>query len=290
MSARCERLLLFVLVTLLVAVGSANAAIRFDGRFPSGTAPQVTQAGGNIGNWAFVDFTDPGNANVLAYNTTLRRGTHAAADITIKPQAGERIEFSKDVFPGTTGEGKDVWFAWSVRLPSKLTDGTPFRLPPIMNLMQIPTRYVATYCGLGHNQEIGISYTGSTPRDAHIWRAQVVGGNGSCTAKPFTMPQIPIVRDLWYDWSCHYHFTSVAANAQNTCYYRINGSAWALGFNAPGVANLVRSPSFAGNVQVRHGFYRPGHWAQTYWQNSRVVQGGLVIADTRAEAEAAAFG
>jgi hypothetical protein len=272
-----RRLLLAALAALLLLLpAAANAAVQFDGRW---AAP-------GLNTWDFVDNSKPGNTNTLTYVTSpTRRGVGYTPSLRVGGTngLGERIEFQKTVFTNATG--RDAWLAWSTYLPS---DTGVFNA---MYVTQVKSRYNASLCGNPGTLPASISFRMANPANftapATNWIVEVGGGVGSCGKRIYVLPAstFPLAKDRWVDWECHVHWAPTLAGLPLTqCWMRLAPNVWVQAFRDTG-PNLERSASFDGDVIIRHGLYK----AESETQYAHLDLGGLVVADTQAEAEGAAF-
>jgi hypothetical protein len=263
-----------ILLALLLTAAPASAAVQFDGRWQTP----------GLNAWDFVDSSKPGNTNTLAYVTSpRRRATGYSADLRVggANQLGERIEFQRTVFANATG--RDAWITWSTFLPS---DTGVFNA---MYVTQVKSRYNASLCGNPGTLPASISFRMANPANftapATNWIVEVGGGVQSCGKRIYVLPAatFPLAKDRWLDWECHVHWAPTLVGLPLTqCWMRLPPAGWVQAFRDTG-PNLERSASFDGDVIVRHGLYK----AESETQYAHMFLGGLVIADTQAEAEAA---
>jgi len=258
-------------LVLASAAPAAFADVVFDGRWRTP----------GLNRWDGVLTLKAGNRNKLDYVTSpRRRASGYAADLRVGGNAAsERIEFLEaDLLP--TAEGKDQWWAWSFYIASDSA------LPDIAFVTQINSKFNGTYCsaarGGASNGLRMMNPVAGRPADRWYWT--ITGGSGTCRIEQIRIPRLGVVRNRWIDFLCHFRWSSTAAG-RSSCSYRVQPHrAWRRAFDHVG-ANLVSAPNFAGNLRVSQGLYKAE--APPY---VHVVQGGLVVADRRAEAAQAAFG
>ena len=261
-------------VIYLAAASTAGAGIIFDGRWN----------GPGLGNWDETISLKAGNANRLSYVRSPRRaGSNYSADLLVGGNAAsERIVFLKTVFDDA--EGKDDWWAWSVYIHANSA------IPNSIFLVSLFSKFNASVCGPLRGPANSLYMVDPDPsRPADRWRYVLIGGKGTCHVRYVDVPGLRVVKQRWIDFSCHYHWSSVPAGARGTgvsqCWYRTQPStAWRLAFHDSG-PNLVSTNEVPGTLNVHYGLYKPE--ARPY---AHFDLGGLVVADTRQEAERAAFG
>jgi hypothetical protein len=258
-------------VVVLAVAPAASADLVFDGRWRS--------PGAN--GWDGVLQLKPGNRNKLRYVMEPgRRGRGYAADLRVGGNAAsERIEFQKtNLF--SAAEGKDHWWAWSFRIARDSA------IPGIAFVTQINSKFNDAYCsvqrGGASNSLRMMNAVPGRPSDRWYWT--ITGGNGSCRITQIRIPGLRVVKNRWIDFSCRFRWSSTPSGLSK-CFYRVQPHrAWKRAFEDVG-PNLVRSPAFDGNLRISQGVYKAE--ARPY---VHLILGGLVVADTRAEAELAAFG
>jgi hypothetical protein len=257
-------------LVLAAAAPAASADVVFDGRWHMH----------GLNRWDQVLTLKPGNRNKLGYVTApRRRASGYAADLRVGGNAAsERIEFVKaNLVPAA--EGKDQWWAWSFYIPSDSA------IPSIAFVTQINSRFNGTYCSVARGgASNGLRMMNPVARHpADRWYWTITGGSGTCHIDQIRIPGLRVVKNRWIDFLCHFKWSSTAAG-RSTCSYRVEPDrAWRRAFDRVG-ANLVSAPDFDGNLSVSQGLYKAE--APPY---VHVVQGGLVVADGRAEAARAAF-
>jgi hypothetical protein len=248
----------------------AQAGIVFDGRW----------AKPGLGHWDMTIFQKPGNRNRLDYvvSPRRRRAGYSASLLVGGNAESERIVFLKQVFGDA--EGKDDWWAWSVYIPSTS------EIPNTIYAVSLFSAYNFPICGL-RGPANSLYMTNPDPaRPADRWRYILTGGKNSCSVRYADVRGLGVVKDRWIDFVCHFRWSSSAGAAGlSRCYYRVQPARrWRLGFNVVG-ANLVSSAEYPGSLRVHYGLYK-GEAAPYV----HVDLGGLVVADTREQAERAAFG
>jgi hypothetical protein len=260
-----------VALALLGVASPAHAEIVFDGRWRT---PDVNR-------WDEAVSLKPGNRNELRYVKSPRRRRRGyAADLRVGgTAASERIEFVKaNLFPAA--EGREHWWAWSFYVASGSV------IPDAAVVTQIHSKFNAAYCSVPRGgASNGLRMMNPVAgRRADRWYWTITGGRGRCRITQIRIPGLAVVKRRWIDFSCRFKWSSTPAGISR-CFYRVQPQvAWRPAFDDVG-PNLVSSPSVAGNLSVEQGLYKGE--ASPY---VRLVQGGLVVADTRAEAERAAFG
>lgn len=258
-------------LVLLAAAPAATADLVFDGRWRSP----------GVNDWDGVLQLKPGNRNKLRYvKEPRRRGRGYAADLRVGGNAAsERIEFQEtNLF--SAAEGKDHWWAWSFRIARDSA------IPDIAFVTQINSKFNDAYCsvqrGGASNSLRMMNAVRGRPSDRWYWT--ITGGNGSCRITQIRIPGLRVIKSRWIDFSCHFRWSSTPSGLSR-CLYRVQPRrAWRRAFENAG-PNLVRSPAFDGNLRISQGLYKAE--AAPY---VHLTLGGLVVADTRAEAERAAFG
>jgi hypothetical protein len=274
MSARAQAVAaMLAAVIFLAAASTAGAEIIFDGRW---NAP-------GLGNWDETIFQKAGNANRLDYVRAPRRpGSNYSADLLVGGNAAsERIVFLKTVF--ADAEGKDDWWAWSVYIHANSD------IPNSVFLVSLFTKFNASVCGARGPANSLYMVNPDPSRPADRWRYVLAGGKGTCHVRYVDIAGLRVVKQRWIDFSCHFHWSSAPAGASGTgvsqCWYRAQPStAWTPAFHDSG-PNLVSTNGVPGTLSVHYGLYKPEAAPYTHFD-----LGGLVVADTRHEAERAAFG
>jgi hypothetical protein len=196
--------------------------------------------------------------------------------------ASERIVFLKDVF--ARAEGKDDWWAWSLYIP---TDSV---IPNSVFAVSLFSKFNWPTCGFRGPANSLYMVNPDPSRPADRWRYILTGGKGgACNVRYLDIPRLPVVKKKWIDFSCHYRWSSADAATAETgiskCFYRVEpDTAWTLAFSDVG-PNLISTAEFPGSLRVHYGLYKAE--APPY---AHFDLGGLVVADTRQEAERAAFG
>ena len=257
-------------LAMLVVPGTAQGRVVFDGRW---SAP-------GRDHWDAVVSLKPGNRNVLRYVTSPRRRSQGyAADLRVGgSSAAERIEFWRsNLIPDA--EGTSQWWAWSVYVPSDRP------VPRAVVVLQIASKFNARYCSIARGgASTGLRMTNPVAgRPADRWFWTVTGGRGRCRIRQARIRALPVVTDRWIDFACHFTWSSTAAG-RSKCSYRVRpAKAWTLAFSDVG-PNLVSAPAAPGNLSIQHGLYKSE--ARSY---AHLVDGGLVVADTAAQATRAAF-
>jgi polysaccharide lyase-like protein len=256
-------------LVLLAAAPAADAGLVFDGRWQSP----------GVNNWDGVLTLKPGNRNKLRYvKAPRRRGWGYAADLRVGGNAAsERIEFQENLFPNA--EGQDHWWAWSFRIARDST------IPSIAFLTQMYSRFNGTYCSIPRGGASN-SLRMMNPvrgRRSDRWYWTITGGNGRCRITHVRIPGLRVVKERWIDFTCHLRWSSTPAGLSK-CYYRVQPrKAWRRAFKDVG-PNLVTAAAADAGLSLSQGLYKAE--ARPY---VHVTLGGLVIADTRAEAQRAAF-
>jgi Polysaccharide lyase len=273
MSPRAPNILAATLAALVLfsAAPAASADVVFDGRWHTP----------GLNDWDGVLTLKAGNRNRLGYVTAPRRRTGGyAADLLVGGNAAsERIEFLEaNMIPDA--EGTAQWWAWSFYIPSDSA------IPSIAFVTQTNSKFNGIYCSVARGGASNglrmMSPARGRPADRWYWT--ITGGRGSCRIKQIRIPGLRVVKDRWIDFLCHFRWSSSAAGRSN-CSYRVHPQrAWRRAFDDAG-PNLVSAPEEDGNLRVAQGLYKAE--APPY---VHVVQGGLVVADTRTEAAQAAFG
>jgi hypothetical protein len=259
-------------VVLLASAPRADAAIVFDGRW---SKP-------GLGNWQTDLNFKPGNANKLDYvRSPRRRRSGYSASLRVGGNAqSERIVFLKEVFKDA--EGQDDWWAWSVLIPSDST------IPNMIYLVSLFSGENFPICGFRGPANSLYAANPNPRRPADRWRYILTGGKNTCSVRYTGVRGLPVVKNRWIDFSCHYRWSSSmdpANTGLSQCYYRVAPHrGWTLGFDVTG-ANLVSGAIYPGALRVHYGLYKGE--ARPY---VHFYLGGLVVATTRAEAEGAAFG
>jgi Polysaccharide lyase len=260
-----------VLALAAIPAPAASADVVFDGRW---STPGVN-------HWDQVLELKPGNGNRLRFVTDPRRRSAGyAADLRVGGNdRSERIEFQKgNLLP--SAEGTDQWWAWSFYIARDSA------IPSVAFLTQANSRFNGTYCSISRGGASN-SLRMMSPdrrRRADRWYWTAAGGRGSCKIAQLRIPGLRVVKHRWIDFLCHFRWSSTASG-RSTCGYRVQPRrGWRRAFDYRG-PNLVSSPDADGNLRIAQGVYKAE--APPY---VHVIQGGLVIADTRAEAANAAFG
>jgi hypothetical protein len=260
-------------MTFFAMAPLAHARIVFDGRW---LAP-------GLGNWDTVLSTKPGNANRLSYVTApRRRASGYSADLLVGGNAAsERIVFLKTVF--ADAEGQDDWWAWSVYIAANSD------IPNAMFAMSLFSKHNQPICGLGGPANSLYMANPNPALPADRWRYVLTGGLNSCHRRYVDVAGLNVLKQRWIDFSCHYRWSSALAGTPgtgiSTCYYRVLPNVgWTLAFNDIG-PNLVSIDTYPGSLSVHYGLYKPESSPYSHFD-----LGGLVVADSRAEAEQAAFG
>jgi hypothetical protein len=256
---------------VLTTPSAARADIIFDGRWRTP----------GLNSWDWLLNLEPGNRNKLTFvKSPRRRRSGYAADLRVGGNArSQRIEFLEaNLFPAA--EGKDHWWAWSLRIPSGSV------VPSTVFVTQMNSDFNGTYCsiprgGASNNLRLWNPVAG---RPADRWYWTITGGNGSCRIRQIRIPKLRVVRNRWIDFLCRFRWSSTP-HGLSKCSYRMQPrKAWRRAFRDHG-PNLVSSPSAEGNLRVEQGLYKAA--ARPY---VHLLQGGLVVADTRVQAARAAFG
>jgi len=181
-------------------------------------------------------------------------------------------------------EGKDDWWAWSVYIPADSD------LPSSVFTVSLFSKFNWPTCGLRGPANSLYMVNPDPRRPADRWRYVLTGGKGgACNVRYVDIPGLRVVKEKWIDFSCHYRWSSAEAGTPGTgiskCYYRVEpDTQWTLGFDDVG-PNLISSAEFPGSLTVHYGLYKPEDLPYAHFD-----LGGLVVADTRGEAEQAAFG
>jgi Polysaccharide lyase len=263
-----------VAVISLAAPSTARAHIVFDGRW---AAP-------GLNHWDTVLFMKPGNDNRLRYvESPRRRASGYSPDLLVGGNAAsERIIFLKNVF--LDAEGKDDWWAWSVYIPAD------FAIPNSVFVVSLFSKFNWPTCGLRGPANSLYMVNPDSSRPADRWRYVLAGGKGgACNVRYVEIPGLPVVKQKWIDFSCHYRWSSAEAGTPGTgiskCWYRVEpNSAWTLGFDDVG-PNLISTAESPGSITVHYGLYKAEEAPFAH-----LDLGGLIVADTRQEAEQRAFG
>jgi polysaccharide lyase-like protein len=261
---------LAVLACLLSLPVTARADLVFDGRW----------AKPGLAHWDMTIFQKSGNRNQLDYTVSprRRRAGYSASLLVGGNAQSERIVFLKQVFKDA--EGKDDWWAWSVYIPS----GS--EIPNTVYAVSLFSGYNGPICGL-RGPANSLYMTNPDPsRPADRWRYIVTGGKNTCSVRYADVRGLRVVKDRWIDFVCRFRWSSApGATGLSRCYYRVQPArGWRLGFNVVG-PNLVSSVEYPGALRVHYGLYKGE--ARPY---VHIDLGGLVVADTRRQAEGAAFG
>jgi hypothetical protein len=267
LSATCAAL------AALAACAPAHAGIVFDGRWRSP----------GLDHWDATLVLKPGNRNRLAYVASPRwDGSRYVASLRVGGNAeSERIVFVKRVF--ADADGRDDWWAWSIFIPRDSHN------PNAIYAVSLFSKFNASICGLRGPANSLFVVNPNPRRPADRWRYMIAGGKGACTVSEVGIPGLRVVRGRWIDFSCHFRWSSAPAGDPqtgiSTCYYRVEPRrSWTLAFDAK-APNLVSSLDAAGSLTIHYGLYKPE--SRPY---AHLELGGLVVADTRSEAERAAFG
>jgi hypothetical protein len=266
---RAATALAAIAITGLAMPSAAHARIVFDGRW----------SGPGLNHWDTVLFMKPGNRNKLHYVTSpRRRGSGYSPDLLVGGNAAsERIVFLKTVF--ADAEGQDDWWAWSVYIPGDSD------IPNSIFAVSLFSKFNWPICGLRGPANSLYMVNPDPRRPADRWRYVLTGGKGGpCNIRYVDVRGLPVVKRKWIDFSCHYRWSS-AATGRSTCYYRVEpDTGWTLGFDDVG-PNLISAADSPGSLMVHYGLYKPEERPYAHFD-----LGGLVVADTRREAEQAAFG
>ena len=255
---------------------SRSSSLLFDGRFQSA----------GLNSWPGVlNFKMPTNSNRLSYVTSPRRrstGHAAKLEVGGEDMKGERIEFGPLNLWDNDVEGREVWIALSHFIPSGQT------LPDRMILFQRNSKLQHLVCapsGFGFGDAIQIQNpTAGQPADR--WQFHTNGGVDGCTTKVWPIPNLAVVRDAWIDWLVHYRLHSTkSAGPITEVFYRVDNGNWVNPISDTAQPNLVRTAASQGNFRWGGGLYKD----ESYTPYTTVYFGGLVIAPTRADAEAAMF-
>jgi hypothetical protein len=247
----------------------------FDGRFETA----------GLNSWPGVLNLKTDNSNRLSYVTSPRRrstGYAAKLEVGGDDMKGERIEFGPLNLWDNDVEGREIWIALSHLIPSNQT------LPDRVVLFQRNSKQQGMLCapaGLGFSDAIQI-YNPTPGKEADRWRFHTSGGVDGCTKKLWPIPKLAVVRDVWIDWLVHYRLHSTTARGPITeVFYRVDNGAWVNPVSDTRQPNLVRARSSQGNFRWEGGLYK----SESYTPYTTVYFGGMVIAPTRAYAEAAMF-
>lgn len=266
-----------------------NPTLLFDGRFHTNPPPFGTGAD----RWALLDSTDAGNSNQATYVLSpRRRSSEYAAKLQVGgPELhGERLEFQKEVFAGPI-QHMDIWLAFSMRPESSIS------LALFANLMQRYTKYDSSAPAPSPGAT-GIQCYIPTGEISYRWVTGVSNG-----AKTWHQPNLttlngghPNVADItgkWTDWLIRTKFERTAGITEVWYRAATTGAtdnptmgSWSQLLNDTTSPTYVYSPTFDADLLIRHGLYKPGNRVASY---AVVEQSGLVIANTRADAEAGAF-
>jgi hypothetical protein len=263
----CATLALLACLALPVP---ARAGIVFDGRW----------AKPGLGDWDMTIFQKPGNHNELDYVVSpRRRATGYSASLLVGGNAqSERIVFLKQVFEDA--EGKDDWWAWSVFIPSAS------EVPNTVYAVSLFSGDNWPICGL-RGPANSLYMTNPDPRrPADRWRYILTGGKNTCSVRYADVRGLRVVKDRWIDFLCHFRWSSArGATGLSRCYHRVEPAhGWRLGFSVLG-PNLVSGPKYPGSLRVHYGLYKGEARPYVHFD-----LGGLVVANTRAQADQAAFG
>jgi hypothetical protein len=225
-------------------------------------------------------FQKPGNRNKLRYvvSPRRRRAGYSASLLVGGNAQSERIVFLKQVFKDA--EGKDDWWAWSVYIPS----GS--EIPNMVYAVSLFSGDNWPICGL-RGPANSLYMTNPDPsRPADRWRYILTGGKNTCSVRYADVRGLRVVKDRWIDFLCHFRWSSApGGTGLSRCYHRVDPTrGWRLGFNVVG-PNLVSGPKYPGSLRVHYGLYKGEARPYVHFD-----LGGLVVADTRTEAEQAAFG
>jgi hypothetical protein len=256
---------------VLAPPSAARAALVFDGRW---VKP-------GLNHWDQVVNLKPGNRNRLTFVTQpRRRASGYAADLLVGGNAeSERIEFLKaDLF--SHAEGKAGWWAWSFLIRADST------LPDAVVVTQINSKFNGDYCSVAAGGAAnGLRMVNPVAgHRADRWYWAITGGKGACRIKQIRIPGLRVVKGRWIDFLCYFKWSSGPTGVSSCSYRAQPRQAWRRAF-AVGGANLVSSPSFAGNLRIEQGLYKGESAPYVH-----IVQGGLVVARTRDDAVRAAFG
>jgi hypothetical protein len=265
-----------VALALLAAAPAARADVVFDGRWHTR----------GLNAWDARVSDEPGNRNKLAFvRSPRRRRSGYSADLKVGGNAAsERINFVESPL-FADAEGRDNWYAWSTYLPAdaNLPGG---RLSSQVDIASFFSKFNADYCdpSRGGAASTLFLYSDGRSRRSNAWRFKITGGNGSCTVRTHDIRRLGVPKEKWIDFLCHFRWSAVAGTALSKCYWRVQPrKRWRLGFTDTG-PNSVRSPTTPGSLSIHYGLYKAE--ARPY---VHIVQGGLVVADTKAEAVRAAF-
>jgi hypothetical protein len=260
---------------VLAAAAPARGDVIFDGRWPTPGRDR----------WDAVVFEKPGNGNHLRYvKSPRRRPTGYSADLRVGGNAAsERINFVK-VPLFADAEGKDTWIAWSTWFPRDANLPAPQNQ---VNLVAFASKFNAVYCdsARGGAASTLFVYNPNPDRRANGWAVKLSGGVGTCSTRSHPIAGLGIPRSRWIDFLCHFRWSAIGGRALSKCSWRVQPKReWTVGFVDTG-PNNVRSAKFPGNLFIHYGLYKGELSPYVH-----VVQGGLVAAETRREAELAAFG
>lgn len=266
---------LLVALMLLVAAAPARGDVIFDGRWRTPGRD----------HWDATVFQKPGNRNRLKYvKSPRRRPAGYSADLRVGGNAAsERINFVKvPVF--ADAEGKETWIAWSTWFPRDANLPAPQNQ---VDLVSFASKFNAGYCDAsrGGAATTLFVYNPDPDRRADRWAVKLTGGVAACSIRTHPIAGLGIPRSRWIDFLCHFKWSAIGGRALSTCSWRVQPKRhWTVGFADTG-PNNVRSAQFPGNLFIHYGLYKGELSPYVH-----VVQGGLVVADTRREAERAAFG
>jgi hypothetical protein len=261
-------------LVLVAAAPSASADVVFDGRWRTP----------GLNAWDARVSEKPGNRNKLAFVRSPRRaGSVFSADLRVggNPDS-ERINFVKSPL-FADAEGRDTWIAWSTYIPA----GANLPAAPMsnqVNMVALFSKFNVDYCPPAGAATEFFLYGNDPDKPANRWRVALTGGTGTCELRYKDIAGLGVPRRKWIDWLCHFRWSASPGSALSKCHWRVQPHrAWRLGFADTG-PNLVRSPDVPGSLSIHYGLYKGE--ARPY---VHLVQGGLVVASTRADAVRAAF-
>ncbi len=250
-------------------------SLLFDGRFESV----------GLNSWPGVVNLKSGHANMLTYQTAIRRrntGYAAKLEVGGLSGLGERIEFGPLNLWDNDMEGRELWIAFSHQTPAGQV------LPDRIVYSQRNSKHQAQNCessGSGFADGIQMYHpTDGYPADR--WQFNTSGGRDGCTQKTWQIPSLGDVRDVWIDWLVHYRFHSLSSDGPITeLFYRVGNGTWVNPVSDTTQPNLVRALDYEGSFRWEGGLYK----GEGYTPYTTAYFGGMVIAPTRADAEAAMF-
>lgn len=290
--------------------------VLFDGR-KFGTPGKEVKVSTNVSTepdlapWEYVQFENPGNTGdfyKLVNNPSWLPPGRQACEVnmvSVPVGTSERISFrdtemGKGVIPSWVGlQGHDLWYGHSELFPTgvMLTDFT--------HLLDIGGKFNTSASGnADHGGQNGAAvpelylYNGkraALPTDpAWTIRVKIVGATGSSPPPPtgwpasyryYTIRTGAIPTDVRIDFLWHFKYSTVAGQALSEIWYRVAPSTvWIPGWTVADTGSNLVCPT-PGDVwtDLHYNVYRNEGNAET----QLVKHGGIYVATTRAEVEAA---